>query len=507
MSEEDATGGSTVRQIGSHYILDEVLGQGSMGTVWRGHDLNDGSSRAIKVLKPELTNDKGATRRFIQERDILMTVADDAVVRVTDMVVESSTFAIIMELVDGPDLAHVLESMPDHRLEPATAVCLGIEVCQALTAIHRVGIRHLDIKPANILIEDREEVRGARITDFGVSEMVASGNPHEIVGTPYYQAPEVAAGRTPLAASDLYSFGVTLYQLLAGRVPFQADAAGNILRDQPPDHIPGVDPRLWNTIMTCLAPDPAGRPASAELLASELRSWLDGGPPVQLVVPRPLPPPPTPPAPVAPPQPVPPYSAPSATRPPSAVSMATPAPSAPAAHAATSQRGSDAGWFIALLALLLLVGAGAFVYLKGMPGSHSEATAQPIHTATPAPSQTPEVRPMRTVTVHATVTTTAAPPPAPAQVGVPAQVSVPAHVDLPAGASECGPGTWVANTRTDCSLALNLAQLVPPNHPSNFFVSTRNPQTGRSHKFFCNVVGEYLDCSNIDLEVYLVIPR
>ncbi|ERF59057.1 serine/threonine protein kinase, partial [Cutibacterium avidum TM16] len=259
MSEEDATGGSTVRQIGSHHILDEVLGQGSMGTVWRGHDLNDGSPRAIKVLKPELTNDKGATRRFIQERDILMTVADDAVVRVTDMVVESSTFAIIMELVDGPDLAHVLESIPDHRLEPATAVRLGIEVCQALTAIHRVGIRHLDIKPANILIEDREEVRGARITDFGVSEMVASGNPHEIVGTPYYQAPEVAAGRTPLAASDLYSFGVTLYQLLAGRVPFQADSAGNILRDQPPDHIPGVDPRLWNTIMTCLAPDPAGR--------------------------------------------------------------------------------------------------------------------------------------------------------------------------------------------------------------------------------------------------------
>lgn len=297
MSEEDATGGSTVRQIGSHHILDAVLGQGSMGTVWRGHDLNDGSPRAIKVLKPELTNDKGATRRFIQERDILMTVADDAVVRVTDMVVESSTFAIIMELVDGPDLAHVLESIPDHRLEPATAVRLGIEVCQALTAIHRVGIRHLDIKPANILIEDREEVRGARITDFGVSEMVASGNPHEIVGTPYYQAPEVAAGRTPLAASDLYSFGVTLYQLLAGRVPFQADSAGNILRDQPPDYIPGVDPRLWNTIMTCLAPDPAGRPPSAELLASELRSWLDGGPPVQLVVPRPLPPPPTPPAP------------------------------------------------------------------------------------------------------------------------------------------------------------------------------------------------------------------
>ena len=101
-----------------------------------------------------------------------MSVDDDAVVRVTDMVVESSTFAIVMELVDGPDLAQVLKSVPDHRLDKNTAVDLGIEICQALTAIHRVGIRHLDIKPANILISDPENVRGARITDFGVSEMI-----------------------------------------------------------------------------------------------------------------------------------------------------------------------------------------------------------------------------------------------------------------------------------------------------------------------------------------------
>ena len=92
-----------------------------------------------------------------------MSVDDDAVVRVTDMVVESSTFAIVMELVDGPDLAQVLKSLPDHRLDQGTAVSLGIEVCQALAAIHRVGIRHLDIKPANILIEDPENVSGARI--------------------------------------------------------------------------------------------------------------------------------------------------------------------------------------------------------------------------------------------------------------------------------------------------------------------------------------------------------
>ena len=226
MSDEGAIGESTTKRIGSHYVLDDVLGRGSMGTVWRGHDLNNGSPCAIKVLNSKLTTDKGATRRFIDERDIFMSVDDDAVVRVTDMVVESSTFAIVMELVDGPDLAQVLKSVPDHRLDQNTAVDLGIEICQALTAIHRVGIRHLDIKPANILISDPENVRGARITDFGVSEMIVPHGPREIVGTPYYQDPEIAAGRTPTAASDLYSFGVTLYEMLAGHVPFQPDSAG-----------------------------------------------------------------------------------------------------------------------------------------------------------------------------------------------------------------------------------------------------------------------------------------
>ena len=85
MSNEGAIGESTAKRVGSHYVLDDVLGRGSMGTVWRGHDLNNGSACAIKILNPSLTTDKGATRRFIDERDILMSVDDDAVVRVTDI--------------------------------------------------------------------------------------------------------------------------------------------------------------------------------------------------------------------------------------------------------------------------------------------------------------------------------------------------------------------------------------------------------------------------------------
>ena len=397
-------GKSTTKRVGSHYVLDDVLGRGSMGTVWRGHDLNDGSPCAIKILNPTLTTDKGATS-------------------------------------------------------------LGIEVCQALAAIHRVGIRHLDIKPANILIEDPENVSGARITDFGVSEVVAFHGPREVVGTPYYQAPEVAAGWTPTAASDLYSFGVTLYEILAGHMPFQANSAGNLLRNQPPPAIPGVDPRLWNTILTCLAPDPSQRPDSAEVLASELRSWRNGEQPVRLVSPRSRPVRPTP-QPMPRPQPV--RSAPSAT------------------SVATQQRGS--GWVIALLAVLVLVGAGVFFYVKGMPGSHSDAAPQP--TQAPISTSTPEVRPTRTVTAHATVTT----------------MSSPIQIQLPGGAVECGQGAWIANPRTTCPLALEVVRSVPANHPASFAIDAQDPRTGKSRHFSCNTVGQYVDCGSQDLEVYLVIP-
>lgn len=138
MSDEGVMGKSTTKRVGSHYVLDDVLGRGSMGTVWRGHDLNDGSPCAIKILNPTLTTDKGATRRFIDERDIFMSVDDDAVVRVTDMVVESSTFAIVMELVDGPDLAQVLSwsappllrpPIPQRRCLRPSTLCRSVFSC------------------------------------------------------------------------------------------------------------------------------------------------------------------------------------------------------------------------------------------------------------------------------------------------------------------------------------------------------------------------------------------
>lgn len=161
-----------------------------------------------------------------------------------------------------------------------------------------------------------------------------------------------------------------------------------------------------------------------------------------------------------------------------------PAPSA--TSVATQQRGS--GWVIALLAVLVLVGAGVFFYVKGMPGSHSDAAPQP--TQAPISTSTPEVRPTRTVTAHATVTT----------------MSSPIQIQLPGGAVECGQGAWIANPRTTCPLALEVVRSVPANHPASFAIDAQDPRTGKSRHFSCNTVGQYVDCGSQDLEVYLVIP-
>ena len=170
---------------------------------------------------------------------------------------------------------------------------------------------------------------------------------------------------------------------------------------------------------------------------------------------------------------------------PSAISGATP-PAPSATSVATQQRGS--GWVIALLAVLVLVGAGVFFYVKGMPGSHSDAAPQP--TQAPISTSTPEVRPTRTVTAHATVTT----------------MSSPIQIQLPSGAVECGQGAWIANPRTTCPLALEVVRSVPANHPASFAIDAQDPRTGKSRHFSCNTVGQYVDCGSQDLEVYLVIP-
>ncbi len=253
------------RPLGSGYLLLVPLGSGSSGKVWRGRRRGDGAPVAVKVLRPELSDDPQVVARFVRERTALVGVHDPNVVSVLDLVVEGSTLAIVMELVDGPDLRRVLRQqgpLPAHD-----ACALLAQVASGLAAVHRAGIIHRDLKPDNVLLEQPAGmVARARVTDFGIAR-TAAGTPltrgDQLVGTADYLAPEVVAGRPLTPAADIYSLGMLAYELLSGRHPFRGEHPVAVLRahlDTEPPRPPGLPEPLWQLVSQCLAKDPAVRP-------------------------------------------------------------------------------------------------------------------------------------------------------------------------------------------------------------------------------------------------------
>ena len=267
---------SAGRPLGSGYLLHAPVGAGAMGQVWRASRAGDGSPVAVKILRPELTASPELVSRFLLERTSLLAVQHPNVVRVHDLVAEGETLAIVMDLVDGPDLRRWAALTA--TLAPATACSLLAQLAHGLAAVHRRGIVHRDLKPENVLIEavDTADPR-ARLTDFGVARsaagpaLTATGS---VVGTPEYLAPELAAGRTAGPPADIYALGVMAYELLAGVRPFAADHPAAILRlhlETAPVRPPGLDDTLWSVVARCLEKDPLRRPAAATL-AGELEA-------------------------------------------------------------------------------------------------------------------------------------------------------------------------------------------------------------------------------------------
>lgn len=300
-------------RLGSRYEFDEVIGNGAMGQVWRAHD-QQGGTVAVKMLHPHLATDNDIRRRFFNESQILTSITHPAVVQVRDVVMEGATLGIVMEYVEGPDLGSELKQHAEHnqRMQEDYAARLGAEIADGLAAIHAAKICHRDVKPANVLLTradpghdaagpDPEATRrsglaGAvggwhpKITDFGVSKILdsAAATATAFAGTPNYVSPEIILGRAPTPASDLYSFGIMLYEMVAGCTPFAAPSREAVMHAhmaQAPARPDGLSDRMWQIISCCLAKDPAGRPASAEVLARELRRLADGQAPGDLVAP------------------------------------------------------------------------------------------------------------------------------------------------------------------------------------------------------------------------------
>ncbi len=260
--------------LGSRYVLHEKVGQGGMGQVFRGSVRESGTPVAVKVLKPELVTDPDIVARFFQERSILLSIAHANVVKVIDLVVEGQTLAIVMEFVQGQDLRH--ELLDKHTLTPAEVARYGSQLLDGLAAVHAAGIVHRDVKPENLLLDTSGSRPDVKLTDFGVARLTYGGSltrVSSLIGTPEYMAPELADHETATAAADLYSAGIVLYELLAGRTPFGGGHPVAVLRrhiDEPPPPIPGAPVQLWTFIAQLLAKDPDSRPSSAAQLAAAL---------------------------------------------------------------------------------------------------------------------------------------------------------------------------------------------------------------------------------------------
>jgi len=258
------------------YRLVRRIAAGGMGEVWEADDTVLGRRVALKVLVAELAADDRATRRFVREARATARLAHPNVARVYDFGRDGGAPFLVMELLEGETLARRLADGP---LPPAGAARVAAAVADALDAAHQRGIVHRDVKPANVMLTPGGDVK---VMDFGIA--AAADETHSTTGsgmyaTVAYVSPERVAGEPATPASDLYSLGAVLYELLCGRPPFSASTPALVARAHLHDRpapvrqlAPWVPRPLAEAAEAALAKDPARRPSSAAAFAARIRA-------------------------------------------------------------------------------------------------------------------------------------------------------------------------------------------------------------------------------------------
>jgi serine/threonine protein kinase len=265
------------------YLLEKLLGQGGMASVYRGRDTRVRRYVAVKVIGQAFRNSANYAARFEREAQAIAQLEHPNIVRLYRYGEAKGILYMAMQYVEGSDLATELE----HYQRTGEIVPLEDtrrlvrQVCLALDYAHSKGVIHRDIKPANILLNKEGD---AILTDFGLALLTQEGTIGEIFGSPHYIAPEQAissAGAVP--QSDFYSVGVILYEMFTGIVPFDADSALSIAMlhvtepPRPPREIrPDLSPALEAVILKCLAKAPQDRYPNGAALAAAVEQALQG---------------------------------------------------------------------------------------------------------------------------------------------------------------------------------------------------------------------------------------
>ncbi len=251
------------------YELHAVIGEGTFGRVYRGRDRRLARWVAVKVIKPWWSEDPEWVESFEREAQLLASISDPGIVQIYDVGHASEGLYYVAELVDGESLADRLRAGP---IPPDEAADIAEQLAGALAHAHARRVVHRDVKPANVLITADGRIK---VGDFGVARLAegSSEGGGTVAGTPRYMAPEQARGAGTSPSTDVYGVGVVLYEMLAGRPPFQGsmvELAVAHVQDSPPPLPPGTPLSLGAVVERALAKDPADRYADGEEMAAAL---------------------------------------------------------------------------------------------------------------------------------------------------------------------------------------------------------------------------------------------
>lgn len=281
------------RTLSGRYKIEALLGQGGMSAVYKAMDPNLKRVVAIKLIHPHLSSDPSFVSRFESEASAVASLRHANIVQVYDFNNDEGVYYMVLEFIPGETLQDRMSRLSGtgRQLSIQDALKFTINICDAVGYAHQRGMVHRDIKPANIMLDVQGQ---AILMDFGIVKILG-GDSHTstgaVVGTARYMSPEIIRGEVADHRSDIYSLGVTLYEMLSGRPPFVADSAMTLMMMHLNDPVPDVRdfrtdvrPELVEILEKCLAKDRNDRYLSAAEMAADLRRALAyiGGQPTSI---------------------------------------------------------------------------------------------------------------------------------------------------------------------------------------------------------------------------------
>lgn len=466
--------------LGSYEIV-EAIGEGGMARIYKGFHADLNRYTAIKVVNWGLQEDPDATDRFRREAQAIATLRHPNIVQIFDFGKYANGYFMVMEFIDGRDLAVLLRQTKQEQtmLPPEKIIGIIKEVAAALDHAHSHGVIHRDVKPSNIMMTQKGQ---AILTDFGLVMLSASTSQATLgstFGTPHYIAPEQAiSSAAAVTASDIYSLGVILYEMVTNQLLFDDESPLSVALKHisdlptPPSAINPELPRaVEEVVLTALAKEPADRFATAAELAEALEAaWLNAPAasarkqsPPGLMLPAGVPPP---------------AEVPSITLPNAAAVNPVPAGEPQPEFETTAARPSLLRWWPVPLLALLLVGAGGLFFWGGRGSSADQSTLTPtaqvvaagaddlvLPTASPTPAltatDTPSPVASATATATAVPSATNTPLPSPTATSSPSATPTPAATATPSATATVTPTPSPSPTATPAPVSgpLSLAQL------------------------------------------------